>query len=648
MRFIGSKTNLLDQILATIQEKCIGARSVIDIFAGSGAVTGALKKAGYQVFGNDFMYFSYVILRGTVQLNAVPDFSRLGIADPIAWLNDLTLEASGFNLKDCFIYQHYSPHDGCERMYFQNENAIRIDIIRMTIERWKQEGRIDEDGYFYLLAALIEAIPYVANIAGVYAAYLKFWDKRTYKRLTLEAPVLTGSDCQNAMFNERDEVLLPRLEADVLYSDSPYNSREYVPNYHILETIARYDAPELHGRTGMRSYEQQKSPFCKKATVHEAFETMIRKARVRYVVISYNNEGLISTEELSDICRKYARPGTFELQEFPYRRYKSKIPNNQSGLMEQIYFFEKKTDSGPAATAKGGEKPQDAAVYDKAPFNYIGNKYKILPQILPLFPRSIHTMVDLFAGGCDVCANVKAEAIRANDINYFVMDICKAFQASSADAILAYIDKTIAKWGLSETNEKAYKDFRRHYNAHPDPLDLYVLMCYSYNYQFRFNARREYNNPFGRNRSSFNPVMREHLIRFLEHIRNIQFTSLDFRDVDLSGLGKGDFVYCDPPYTITTGSYNDGKRGFKGWSAADDQDLFALLDRLHGQGAAFALSNVMEHKGMKNETLMEWARKYHVNEIDKHYRNSSYHGRNTDKVTREVLITNYEVSRPGE
>jgi adenine-specific DNA-methyltransferase len=628
MRFIGSKINLLEQILTTIRQKCPDARSVIDIFAGSGAVTACLKKAGYQVFGNDFMYFSYVILRGTVMLNHVPDFSHLGVGDPIACLNGLTLENAGFSLNDCFIYQHYSPHDTCERMYFQNDNAIKIDLIRLTIEKWKDEGKIDEDGYFYLLAALIEAIPFVANIAGVYAAYLKFWDKRTYKPLTLKAPVLLDSPYENPMYNERDTVLLSHVRADILYSDSPYNSREYLPNYHILETIARYDYPVLHGRTGMRDYSSQKSPFCKKATVHEAFETMIRKADVRYVVISYNNEGLISTEELSDICRKYAVPGTFELQEFPYRRYKSRIPNNKSGLREQIYFFEKKKE----------EPVQEH--FDKAPFNYIGNKFKILPQLLPLFPEKIRTFVDLFAGGCDVCANVKAQRVLANDINYFVMDICKAFQQQSTEKTLAYIDETIARWGLSETNEEAYKKFRAFYNKCPNPLDLYVLMCYSYNYQFRFNARKEYNNPFGRNRSSFNPVMRDHLIRFIEHIRSIEFTSLDFRDMDLSGLGPGDFVYCDPPYTITTGSYNDGKRGFKGWGSDDDKDLFALLDRLDAQGVGFALSNVLEHKGMKNEPLIRWASRYQVIPIQRQYKNSSYHAKNTDKATKEVLITN--------
>lgn len=284
---------------------------------------------------------------------------------------------------------------------------------------------------------------------------------------------------------------------------------------------------------------------------------------------------------------------------------------------------------------------------DKSPLNYVGGKYKMLPQIMRFFPRRINNMYDLFAGGCDVCTNIKADHIFANDINHFVIDIYRAFQDTDIDTLLAAIDGIIQRWELNMTNDLSYRAFRDHYNALPieqrDPIELYVLMCYSFNYQFRFNNQHEFNNPFGRNRSSFNPTMREHLITFHGKLSSIRFSSVNFRDLDLDFLTRGDFLYADPPYRITTASYNDGRRGFEGWSLEDDLFLFDLLDRLHQQGVKFALSNVTEHKGSKNDVLIQWkkSRHYHEHRINYHYNNSNYHAQNTDQVTKEVLITNY-------
>lgn len=283
--------------------------------------------------------------------------------------------------------------------------------------------------------------------------------------------------------------------------------------------------------------------------------------------------------------------------------------------------------------------------YNKSPLNYIGGKYKMLPKIMRFFPRRINTMYDLFAGGCDVCTNVTANRIYANDINFFVIDIYRAFQNMTIDALLYTIDDIIARWNLNMTNEEGYLAFRSHYNAIPieqrNPIELYVLVCYSFNYQFRFNSSREFNNPFGRDRSSFNPRMRENLIAFHEKLGNIQFSSNHFHDVDLQFMGQGDFLYADPPYRITTASYNDGRRGFEGWSLEDDLYLFDLLDRLDRQGARFALSNVTEHKGNCNTELIRWKRQYHTHKIHYNYNNSNYHAQNTEQITREVLITNY-------
>lgn len=281
--------------------------------------------------------------------------------------------------------------------------------------------------------------------------------------------------------------------------------------------------------------------------------------------------------------------------------------------------------------------------YIKSPMNYIGNKYRIMGQIQKWFPKDINTMVDLFCGGCDVTINTKAEKHYANDINYHVIDIFKTFQGHSTDYILGYIDGTINKWDLSKTNAEAYKAFRDYYNKTKDPLDLYVLMCFSFNYQFRFNSNQEYNNPFGKDRSSFNDTMRGNLIKTLKRLSNIQFSSSEFQNFDFSVLNKGDFLYADPPYLITCGSYNDGKRGFTGWSDKEENELYYILTDLDKHGIKFALSNVSEHKGVKNEILLKWYcdNRYHMHRVNFDYNNSNYHTKNTDKVTKEVLVTNY-------
>jgi adenine-specific DNA-methyltransferase len=626
MRYIGGKSLLLDEIGKVIKEIAPKSKCVIDLFSGSGVVSNYFKQCGYNVICNDQMYFSYVLLRGITQLNKTPTFDSLKIKKPIEYLNDLTFDDAGFDIGECFIYQNYAPHNPCQRMYFTVENALKIDIIRLTIEKWKDNNEINDDEYFYLLASLISAVPFVANITGVYAAYLKHWDPRALKPLKLVEPEIITSNCTTSSYNVTCNRLLETVEADVLYSDSPYNTREYLPNYHILETIAKYDNPEIKGVTGMRDYKSQKSDFCVKAKVHNAFETMIRTANVKYIVISYNNEGLISTEELSEICKKYAVDGTFHLKEIPYRRYKSKIPNEQNGLCEQIYYFEKKKN-----------------FYNKSPMNYIGGKYKLLPQIEKLFPKDINKMVDLFCGGCDVVANVVAKEVVANDINDYVIGILKEFQNMNIDELLFEIDKIIEKYKLSKTNKDGYLELRNHYNKsfEKNPLELYVLVCYSFNYQFRFNSDHEYNNPFGKDRSCFSPAMRENLIKFHKAIKNVRFTTQNFKSVNISKLGKSDFIYADPPYLITTGSYNDGKRGFEGWSKEDDQELFELLDKAHKQGVRFAMSNVLEHKGITNEELKKWASKYKIHYLNFNYNNSNYRSKNTDEKTVEVLITNY-------
>ena len=201
----------------------------------------------------------------------------------------------------------------------------------------------------------------------------------------------------------------------------------------------------------------------------------------------------------------------------------------------------------------------------------------------------------------------------------------------------------INEFDLSQTNAEGYSALRDRYNSAGDSIDLFVLTCFSFNHQIRFNGQHKFNTPFGRNRSSYNASIERNLRRFADALRSkeVEFSTKDFRELDYSILGKGDFAYFDPPYLISTGTYNDGKRGFCGWSIREERDLLSILDELNDKGVPFALSNVLYHKGMVNELLVEWADSYRVHYVGNSFANCSYHNKYRTSETVEVLITNY-------
>lgn len=289
--------------------------------------------------------------------------------------------------------------------------------------------------------------------------------------------------------------------------------------------------------------------------------------------------------------------------------------------------------------------------YISSPLNYIGGKYKLLPQILPLFPKKINTFVDLFCGGCNVGINVRAEKVIFNDNLIYLIDLYKAFIENTEEDVLKFVENRIKEFQLSQTNEIGYKALRETYNKERNPLDLFVLTAYSFNHQIRFNNSHQFNNPFGRERSSFNASMHKKLISFIRTIkkRQVSFVCHNFDEFDFSILNENDFVYCDPPYLITSGTYNDGKRGFTGWSDIEEKKLLDILDHLNQKNIKFALSNVISHKGKQNDILHNWLlnREYHTFNLNKNYSNASYQTKNRDvDATREVLITNYFVEQP--
>ena len=275
----------------------------------------------------------------------------------------------------------------------------------------------------------------------------------------------------------------------------------------------------------------------------------------------------------------------------------------------------------------------------KSPLNYIGGKYRLLPQMLPLFPSAINTFVDLFVGGLDVSLNVKANRIVCNDINHYVIGLFDYFKHHDSSILLHEIHQTIEVYNLSKQNENGYYALRSEYNRSRNPLHLFLLVCFGFNHQIRFNNKGDFNNPFGKNRSSYNPNTERNLKQMHERVCNYEFNVMNFKDFDTRFMQHGDFLYADPPYLISCGTYNDGKRGFEGWNANDDHALYEKLDDLNSRGINFALSNVIQHKGTSNEVLRKWAEKYNMHYLTASYANSNYQAKESETI--EVLITNY-------
>ena len=343
MRFIGSKNLLLDNIKNVINKNIpIKSKIFCDIFSGTACVANFFKD-DYKIISNDLLYLSYVLQRSKIKNNTIPKFERLNIKNPIMYFNESKIDLKDLkDLKDKpFIYEEYSPNKKSERRYFSNTNAIKIDFIRQTIKKWKDKNLINQNEYYYLLAAVIEAIPFISNIAGTYGAYLKHWDKRVHKDIELINPTIKNNNKKNECYNLNANILIKKIRGDILYIDPPYNTRQYLPNYHILETVSRYDNPKIYGKTGLRPYEELKSDYCMKSRVCKTFSNLIKDARFKYIILSYNSEGLMKEKEIQKILIENGKPKSYKIYKYPYRRYKHTKDKISHSLEEYLFFIEK-------------------------------------------------------------------------------------------------------------------------------------------------------------------------------------------------------------------------------------------------------------------------------------------------------------------
>ncbi|MBS1786683.1 MAG: DNA adenine methylase [Acidobacteria bacterium] len=323
MNYIGSKYSLLPFLENVWREvRDGGEQTACDIFAGTGAVGRMFKRLGLRVIANDFQTYAYTLNRAYLVINQAPRFARLQKAyEPILdeGANSTERVLALLNRLEGmpgFIYENYGPAGN--RFYYSAGNAERADAIRQTIESWREQRLINEDEYFYLLTSLLEAIDQVANTASVYGAFLKKFKATALRPLTMK-PLELCNHVKGCEVHQRDaNELIREIECDVLYLDPPYNHRQYGANYHVLETVAAYDNPQLSGVTGMRDYPR--SRYCQSKQAAEALEDLITHTQARHILLSYNDEGVLSLEEIKRILSLRGELKTFEQ---PYNRFKA-------------------------------------------------------------------------------------------------------------------------------------------------------------------------------------------------------------------------------------------------------------------------------------------------------------------------------------
>lgn len=632
-RYLGNKYRLLPFITKIVEENCPNITSVADIFAGTGAVSSAFTNK--RLITNDIMYSNYIC--------------------HLAWFGTEIVDLSKIQKYISFYNQTNPNRDNYMSLnfantYFNKEVCRKIGFIRENIEETYKKHKINKRERAVLITSLLYGMDKIANTCGHYDAYRKNGDLSA--SLELSVPTVSNNlNVSNQCYNTDANELVKNIKADLVYIDPPYNSRQYCDIYHLLENVARWEKPKVFGVAKKMERDNLKSKYCTSQAT-KAFEELINNIQAKYILLSYNNmankgnqrsNARISDNDIMQILSKKGKVSIFTQKYKAFSAGKSDIADNE----ERLFLCVCDTNSKSKLI--------------QSPLNYIGGKYKLLSQILPLFPQEIDTFVDLFCGGCNVGINVEANKIILNDKEPSLLFLYNTFKNLEKKETFKFIDKIIEKYDLSKSSQYGYEkyttnsssglgDYNRkkflkmrddfNYNT---PLDyyyyilLYVLIVYSFNNQIRFNKDGKFNLPVGKR--DFNLKMKHKLDVFINKLQtgNYEFQNKDFRTFDIEQLNKQSFVYCDPPYLITCATYNEQKQ----WTENDEKDLLSFLDKLNKKGIKFALSNVLTHKGKENNLLKVWAKKYKIHYLDFNYQNANYQSKDTVKDTQEVLITNY-------
>lgn len=331
MNYIGSKHKLSDFIKSAITGVAgndLEHKVFCDLFAGTGIVGRTFKTCVKKVIANDLEYYSYILNQ-----NYIGNHQNIAFENYISHLNNLT-EKKGF------VYTNYCLGGGHNRQYFSDENGLKIDAVRIQIEDWKKSNEISDQMYYFLLASLLEGADKVANTASVYASYLKKLKKTAQKKLIITPATYQVTTSSHQVYNEDSNVLIKKIEGDILYLDPPYNSRHYGANYHMLNTIAKYNTFVPAGKTGLPSYDR--SDYCRRRKVMRAFEELIKNAKFKFVFLSYSNEGLMPPRQIEMIMKRY---GKYNRDTIGYKRFKADNNENRkhkaTETTEYLHILEK-------------------------------------------------------------------------------------------------------------------------------------------------------------------------------------------------------------------------------------------------------------------------------------------------------------------
>lgn len=587
MRFIGNKEIIAPAIRALLEEVGLTDQRLIffDAFCGTGTVADSVKDC-FDIKLNDILEWCSLYAKGRIVASSCK-FKSLGF-DPFDHLD------SDKGFLEGFFYKNYSP-GGSSRMYFTAANAGRIDHIRAKIEDWREKDLIDENEYAYLLASLIESISSVSNTAGVYGAFLKHWDPRSNRPLAfnrVDARSTAHSTIET--YNGKIEDIVTDVDCDILYLDPPYTQNQYGTQYHLLETLIKCDNPTLSAVTGSRPTGPMRSDWSKDVKTHILFDHIVANTRANHIIVSYSADGFMSRNYIESVLRRYGKPETLISRQIDYRNYANFKSRGRGDHVEYLFYVEK--------------RPLAEVTY-MSPLNYIGGKTRMLPFLKSHFPASFGKFVDAFGGGFNVGINSQAETVVYNDYNHLVASLIRSFSDNDTYEFVKYVRRHIIRFGLEKENEATYLLAREHYNLLPpgkrDPRLLYTIIMYGFNQQIRFNSDHDFNNPVGQR--WFNERILERLVSFSRAIKskNVEFLSRNYLEL-IDEIDTDTFVYLDPPYRLTTGAYNDGKRGFGGWDHSTESQLFKFIEGLNSRSVKFMLSYVAAHRGRENFEFVDW------------------------------------------
>lgn len=354
MKYLWNKTKLLDFINEWVKLTWLERWVFFDAFSWTSSVWKYFKEIWFNIISNDLMYYSYVEQKAYIENNKIPEFTKLIRFLEISFNSDNLSQIldylNNIDWVDWFIYKNYCPWGSKiywtnVRQYFNDFNWRKIDAVRLTIEDWNNQGLLNEYEYYILLSFLLNEADYLANISWTYGAYLKIWRPVATNCFNLRKKDLVLSNKIHQVHNENTNALIKKLEkVDITYLDIPYNHRQYSSNFHILETIAKYDNPKIKGITWQREDSKDKSSnYCKKRLVLKEFEDLILNLNTNYILFSYSSDGLMSFDEIKLIFDKYCNE--IKVLKKDYRRFKTdssrKYKNDWKDLIEYLFVYKK-------------------------------------------------------------------------------------------------------------------------------------------------------------------------------------------------------------------------------------------------------------------------------------------------------------------